>query len=195
MPNFISFCATAFIFLLFPAIGAQNIASKEELTSIYEHHRSVSSDINEHLTLLKQLSKECASVVEISKRSVGATWALLMGLAESAAPERSYLEIELSPPVLEKLYLSKKLAHENGISFRFVQENDLFIDLKERADLLFLDATHTYCHLTYELEKFAPKINKYIIMHDTSPPWGYTDDSEYQGNYSEYPASIDRTKK
>lgn len=171
------------------------MASKEELTNLYEHYRTVPSDIYEHLTVLKQLAKECGSVVEIGKRSVGSTWALLNGLAESSEAERTYLEIEVFPPVLEKLYLSKKLAYENNISFQFIEGNDLHLDLKDRADLLFIDGTHTYCHVTYELEKFAPKINKYIVMHDTNLPWGYQNDIEYQGDYSEYPEAIDRTKK
>jgi len=174
---------------------AQNVNDKEDLMNLYELHRSTPSDINQHLTVLKQLAKECSSVIEIGKRSVGSTWALLAGLAESEAPKRSYLEIEVFHPVIEKVYLSKRLASENGISFQFVHENDFFTELKERADLLFIDSTHTYCHLTYELEKFSPSINKYIVMHDTNLPWGYENDVEYVGDYSEYPQSIDRTKK
>ena len=30
---------------------------------------------------------------------------------------------------------------------------------------------HTYCHLSYELDTFSPKVRKYIAMHDTSEPW------------------------
>lgn len=32
-------------------------------------------------------------------------------------------------------------------------------------------------------------------MHDTSAPWGDRDDTEYHGDYSEYPASFDRNKR
>ena len=63
------------------------------------------------------------------------------------------------------------------------------------AEMLFIDSLHTYCHLTYELEKFSPKISKVIAMHDTSEPWGDADDSDYRGDYSEYPLYIDRSKK
>jgi len=60
--------------------------------------------------------------------------------------------------------------------------------------LLFIDSLHTYCHLTYELEKFSPKVSKYIAMHDTS--WDPTiDDPAYYGDYSEYPPEYDRTKR
>jgi cephalosporin hydroxylase len=63
------------------------------------------------------------------------------------------------------------------------------------TDLLFIDSLHTYCHLTYELEKFSPHVRKYIAMHDTSEPWGTVDDTEYGGDYSEYPAAFDREKR
>jgi hypothetical protein len=169
---------------------------REELANIYQVYRTSPSDINEHLSALKSLACECSSIAEIGRRSSGSTWALLMGLAENENPKRKFVEVELSPSLmLEKLYLAKRLAHENGITFHFKQGNDLYFDLEENVDLLFIDSIHTYCHLTYELEKFSPKVNKYIVMHDTSPPWGYVNDSEYTGDYSEYPQEIDRTKK
>ena len=64
-----------------------------------------------------------------------------------------------------------------------------------QTDFLFIDSLHTYAHLTYELEKFSPHIAKYIAMHDTSDDWSYTDDTQYRGDYSEYPENIDRTKR
>jgi hypothetical protein len=63
------------------------------------------------------------------------------------------------------------------------------------VDMLFIDSLHTYCHLTCELEKFSPKVGKYIAMHDTSAPWGMMDDDQYHGDYSEYEPSFDRTKR
>ena len=69
------------------------------------------------------------------------------------------------------------------------------LDLEEPVEMLFIDGLHTYCHLTYQLMKFSPKVLKYIAMHDTSIPWGYVDDTDYQGDYSEYPPSFNRTKK
>ena len=34
--------------------------------------------------------------------------------------------------------------------------------------MVFIDTWHIYCHLKRELAKFAPVVNKYIIMHDTT---------------------------
>jgi hypothetical protein len=38
----------------------------------------------------------------------------------------------------------------------------------ESIDLLFIDSWHVYGCVKRELEKFAPKTNKYIVLHDTT---------------------------
>ena len=90
--------------------------------------------------------------------------------------------------------MAYNLAQENGIDFSFWAANDMQIDLPP-VDMLFIDSLHTYCHLTYELEAFSSKVQKYLCFHDTSDPWGNRDDDAYWGNYSEYPSWIDRTKR
>lgn len=172
-----------------------NITAKEELTNIYDSYRQYPTNLVEHQPVLRQLAKECTSVVELGRGSAGSTWALLTGLSESSAPSRSFLEIEANQPSLEKLYLSKRLAYENGIDFRFIKANDITIKLERPVDMIFIDTIHTYSHLTCELENFSPMVNKYIVIHNTSPPWGYRNDPEYKGDYSEYPSSISRTKE
>lgn len=164
------------------------------LQEMYHHHCNAWSDIYEHLPVLYQLAKECSSVTEIGIRSIVSTWGVLQGLSENPYFERTYIGIDLSAPPLDRLNLAKELAKRNNIFFKFVQANDMQIEL-EPTDMLFIDSLHTYCHLTYELEKFSGQVKKYICMHDTSPPWGYVDDTEYHGDYSEYPASFDKTKR
>lgn len=166
----------------------------QELEKQYQFHRDLPSDINEHLPTLKELARKCSSAIEIGIRGIVSSWAVLQGLSESSCPNRSYIGIDIDPPKEEKLSLLKKLSHAHGIKFFFIQGNDMEVDI-EPADLLFIDSLHTYCHLTYELEKFSPKIRKYIALHDTSAPWGDCDDDHYFGNYSEYPSHYDRTKK
>jgi len=184
------------IIILLSALTAQLYAmnSSEELKREYKIHCIEPSDINEHLPCLRQLASDCSSVIEIGIREVVSTWGLLQGLSESSHPLRSYLGIDLNFPSINTLFLADRLAESNGISFRFLQANDFDIEL-EPADLLFIDSWHTYCHLTYELEKFSPKIRKWIAMHDTSEPWGDTDEPFYQGFIPEYPPHIDRTKR
>ena len=137
---------------------------------------------------------KCSSVVEIGLRSIVSTWGILQGLADNTAQHKTYLGIDLPVPPEENLEEARRIALGSGIDFQFLQANDMTIDLAP-ADMLFIDSLHTYCHLTYELEKFSPVIKEYIAMHDTSDPWGTLDDTEYKGNYSEYPAEYDRNKR
>jgi len=174
-------------------LHAGNI-DKEHLKQTYHYHCNTPSDINEHIPVLRYLSSQCSSVIELGVRHMVSTWGILQGLSESTSPHRSYLGIDLMYPPEQKFELAKKLTENNGISFDFLIANDMDIDI-EPVDMLFIDTLHTYCHLTYELEKFCGKVRKYIAMHDTSEPWGNRDADDYFGNYSEYPAHYDRNKR
>jgi hypothetical protein len=171
-----------------------SISCEIELRTRHEFHATYPSDINEHLPLLRELARQCSSVTEIGGRGMVSTWSILQGLSESLHPKRSYYGIGFECPSRENLVLAKALAEANGTSFQYINENDMKLDI-EPVDMLFIDSLHTYAHLTYELEKFSPKVNMYIALHDTSEPWGDRDDTEYHGDYSEYPKEIDRTKK
>jgi hypothetical protein len=168
--------------------------AKLELTYHYEIASRTPSDINEHLFVLRSLAKECSSVVEIGLRTMVSSWGILMGLSESQSASRSYLGIDIAPPPVGILHIASRLAEANGISFNFVQANDMDIDIAP-TEMLFIDSLHTYCHLTYELEKFSSKVSKYIAMHDTSDPWGNKNDGSYHGNYSEYPRTYNCAKQ
>lgn len=167
------------------------------INKIYNYYAGLTPrdcDIGEHLPLLKQLASECPYVTEIGLGLVISTWAILQGLTENPSFYRFYVGIDIAQPPIDNMALAQSEAEKNGISFRFQRANDLYIDI-EPTDLLFIDSMHTYCHLTYELETFSPKVRKYIAMHDTSEPWGDRNDGEYTGNYSEYPAHYSRRKK
>lgn len=168
-------------------------SSSTELTGIYEHHCRAVSDIYEHIPILRQLASECSSVVEIGIRTMVSSWGVLLGLTESKAESKLYIGIDLAMPPAHNLHTAKRLAEAHQIQFNFWQANDMSINIPV-IDMLFIDSLHTYCHLTYELEKFSPNVRKYITLHDTSDPWGNVDEP-YSGNYSEYPAHIDRTKR
>jgi len=187
-------CLSLFFSIFSHPVFGEDLKAQRELKAQYEYSWQTPSDINEHLPLLRQLASECSSVVEVGMREMVSSWGLLMGLSESPYENRSYLGFDLEYPPLKTLQLAQKLAQRNGIAFHFSQKNDMIVDVIE-ADLLFIDSLHTYCHLTYELEKFSSTINKYIALHDTSEPWGDQDDTEYHGDYSEYPADINRTKR
>ena len=183
--GFAAVCSTAF---------SAHPSAQAILHQHYEKACSIPSDINEHVPVLRALAKECSSVVEIGLRTMVSSWGILQGLSENPSSYRSYLGIDINSPPPRILHAAKKLAELNELSFDFWQANDMDIDI-EPAEMLFIDSLHTYAHLTYELEKFSPKISKYIAMHDTSAPWGNRDDDEYLGNFSEYPLEYDREKR
>lgn len=193
-PNFKFLCAYLLVFLACISVCAENNDAQLELRQRYERACHEPSDINEHVPILYSLARECSSVVEIGLRTMVSSWGILQGLSENPSSSRSYLGIDIDRPPAEILSASRRLAAQNGIVFRFLQANDMRVDI-EPAQMLFIDSLHTYCHLTYELEKFSPKIGKYIAMHDTSFPWGNLDDSSYIGNCSEYPPEYDRSKR
>ncbi len=189
-----------FIFLFCFQLNASELTEKfpnPTLQQLYGHFASLPvklCDIGEHMPLLKKLAAECPTVTEIGLGLVISTWGILEGLAENPAPTRSYIGIDIAIPNADSLNLARRLAEAQGISFTFRHGNDLTLDI-EPTDLLFIDSMHTYCHLSYELDTFSPKVRKYIAMHDTSEPWGNRDDAEYCGNRSEYPPHYDRGKR
>lgn len=167
---------------------------RSRLQEIYESECRNTSDINEHLPVLRQLANECSSVVEIGVRTIVSTWGIILGISENSYLEKTYVGIDLEYPPSDRLQLIKQLAVDNGVDFTFWRINDMHIAI-EPTDLLFIDSLHTYCHLTYELETLSPNVSKYICMPGTSEPWGDRDDSEYHGNYAEYPSWYNKTKR
>jgi len=189
------FIILAFLFSAFSsALHGVDFVEQLELKHQYERASNEPSDINEHLFALRFLAMQCSSVMEIGVRTMVSSWGVLQGLSESPSASRSYLGIDIDSPPPATLNLAKRLAAGNGISFDFWQANDMHVDIGP-TDMLFIDTLHTYCHLTYELEKFSPKVNQYIAIHDTSPTWGDIDCTSYLGDYSEYPPEYDRTKR
>lgn len=171
-----------------------SVSARDQLYDQYEYICHCPSDIQKHIPRLRNLSLECSSVVEIGIRSMVSSWGILQGLSENSYKSCRYIGIDIATPPLDSLNLARKLAKANGINYSFWKKNDMNVDIPI-VDLLFIDSLHTYCHLTYELEKFSPKVRKYIAMHDTSQPWENLDDFEYRGDRSEYPAFIDRNKR
>lgn len=183
-----------FVFTICAQFVQANQFAQVHLRNIYISHCNQKSDINEHIPVLKDLARQCKSVIEIGIRSMVSTWGVLQGLAEQNNEDCNYLGIDLDMPPTDKFNTARSLCNQLGIKFDFWQANDMTIQIPE-TDLLFIDSLHTYCHLTYELEAFAPNTRMYIALHDTSEPWGEIDDTSYHGDYSEYPAHYDRNKK
>jgi hypothetical protein len=154
------------------------------------------SDISEHLPVLRDRTRECGAVVHLGASNLVATWALLAGLSQSSASQKSYIGLDVrecaDPLNFKVLHLC---AQHHDIGFGFIVDKNEF-KMKPECDLLFIDALHTYPHLTAELEHFHHKVAKYIIMHDTSAPWGHQDEAITTSEQrKQYPVCVDYRKQ
>lgn len=194
MKKNILFLSLLFSYNIYTSDASLLANAKLQLLQMYNEKCSIPTDIYEHIPVLRKLASECSTVIEIGLGGIISTWGIIQGLADNPTERRSYLGIDIVYPPAPQFTHVKSLAEANDISFEFWRANDVEIDIRP-TEFLFIDSLHTYCHLMTELEKFSPKVTKYIALHDTSEPWGDRDDNEYHGNYSEYPAHFDRNKR
>jgi hypothetical protein len=123
------------------------------------------SDIFEHLTTLNKYSSECESVLELGVRKCVSSWALGLGLLENRMTKKLMIMNDITVCDISKIDIAAK---EAGLTLKSVWKNNLELELDEDIDLTFIDTWHVYGQLKRELERFAPRTRKYIIMHDTT---------------------------
>ena len=143
------------------------------LKQIYEELCNTPSDINEHLPTLKKYSEECDHITEMGVRTIVSTYAFL-----STKP-KSLTSIDILHPNTYNgdLGMVEVLAIDNDINFNFMLGNTLDVTI-EQTDLLFIDTWHAYEQLKNELKRHNKKVNKYIILHDTTL-FEYKDEDTY----------------
>ncbi len=126
------------------------------------------SDIYQHLPLLWQYSTECYKILECGVRTPTSTWAFVQGLIDNSNKNKTLVSVDLNTCPGEN-YINE-VCQRGGVSFTFIKENDLKLDLKKlgKFDMTFIDTWHIYGHLKRELEYFCDNTNKYIILHDTT---------------------------
>jgi cephalosporin hydroxylase len=127
-----------------------------QLDEWYEQVWKTPSDINEHTPTLRDYASRSESVVEFGGRRGVTTVALLAG-----RPKR--LTSYDQSPGNEINGLQQRA---NGTDFRFVQGDSLYTEI-EPCDLLFIDTKHTANQMYAELSRHAPKVRRWIVMHDT----------------------------
>jgi len=120
------------------------------------------SDINEHLIVLRYYADQCQHVTELGVRKGVSTWAFL----SSMCPMVVSVDVNHPDDFGGSLQEMREASVEAGKDFEFILADDLDIEIVE-TDLLFVDALHTYKHITKELELHADKARKYLIFHDT----------------------------
>jgi hypothetical protein len=146
----------------------------ETLEQKYHSLIQTPSDINEHLSTLKKYADECDHITEMGVRWIVSTYAFLMG------KPKTLISIDIQSPDTWNASLTpvQVYALEEDIAFNFILGNTLEIDI-EQTDLLFIDTWHAYKQLKGELERHHSKVNKYIILHDTSN-FEFKDEDSYE---------------
>jgi hypothetical protein len=114
------------------------------------------SDLNEHVPALKDLAGQCRHVTALGGRHGVSTVALLAG-----QPERLFVVDAGVPPEADAL---RRMAGKTSLHFK--AGNSLGTDIED-TDFLFIDTTHTADHLYQELRRHAPKVRRWIALHDT----------------------------
>tara|TARA_R110000822_G_scaffold257586_1_gene383135 strand:- start:505 stop:1167 length:663 start_codon:yes stop_codon:yes gene_type:complete len=159
----------------------KNLNAENELQYQYELVCKKNNDMTPYGPILHYIGTNVSSVIEmgIGPLSLGlnSTWCLLQGLYESPfTGDKKFISYDiLEDPININIYDAQKVAIELGIDFKFMiaDSGTVIID---KADLLFIDTEHTYQHLIKELRLHSPKIEKYILIHDTSAPYGNWED-------------------
>lgn len=116
-------------------------------------------DINEHMPTLRRLGSVCLHVTEMGTR-YGAS---LLALLHCGARRVVAYDLHV-PPTIGRLWTFAAAA---GVDFRFVRGNTLEETI-EPTELLLIDTFHTYGQLRVELERHAPRVLRYIALHDTA---------------------------
>jgi len=135
------------------------------ITNNFNNQVKHSSDINEHLEALRDLSSQCNHITEMGVRYLVSTWAFLEGLPTGG----TLISIDYKHPSFYNGDITnvEKGANEKGIHFGFFEADTLLVDIQP-TDMLFLDTDHTYRQVKGELARHADKVNKYIAFHDTT---------------------------
>lgn len=127
--------------------------------------RQTSSDINQHLPMLRFLAHRCNSVIELGTRGGVSTGALMCGLMNREHKETTLTCVDINPTCDNTT--RRRQCAQIGIQYSFKHGSSLDVDIEE-VDLVFIDTFHVYGQLIRELRRFAPHCRKFIAMHDTT---------------------------
>lgn len=137
----------------------------EQIKQTYTFLSKTPSDINQHLPVLFKYAKECESIIETGVRGCVSSWAFVFGLLCNEKNKKKIFLNDITKCEINKLL---EAANNTTVEIKYEWKNNLELNLEENYDLLFIDTWHVYGQLKRELNKFAPYINKYIILHDTT---------------------------
>lgn len=150
--------------------GFLNYQFRRKPTNIEEEYKVVcnsETDINQHLPILREYAEKCDTITELGVRYGQSTIAFM---ASKPKLLTSY-DVGWST----RMDFLNIIAKENNINFKLIIQNPTDTlnnqSLIQLTDLLFIDSIHHEYQCSEELRLHSPKVNKYIIFHDTTTFW------------------------
>lgn len=132
---------------------SQSVLLPEKIEDIYETTLKVERDFNRHMPKLRELADSCAHVTDLSIRQES-----FIALVASKAPTIVSYSNEHNP-------LTDRCADLREMK-RIPALPHNITDIAP-TDLLFLNTTHNYDQVYKELTTLSPKVNHYIVLHNT----------------------------
>ena len=129
------------------------LTNRDAIEKQYQKYCSHGDGIEKHLPYLRTIAKDkvvCELGVHIGRSST----AFLL-----AADKLTSVDKEMTNA-------SRQLKEWAGDEWHFMIDDTRFVNLP-LCDLLFIDTTHNFEHLTQELKKHEKVATKYMVFHDT----------------------------
>jgi hypothetical protein len=129
------------------------------------------NDINEHLNTIANYVKEGDSVLGICWQGTQIFWTLAHGLLSNKSNDNKKTLLYNNIIKFDIEEFTNVTRHLKNLSVAFSSEEFFQYELPEdisTVDSTVIDSWHVYGCIKRELDKYAPKTNKYIIMHDTT---------------------------
>ena len=137
-----------------------------KLEQTFKYYCGQNCDINLHLPVLSRMASTCSSINSLSySYSSNVIWAFLYGLSKTQTTNPKSLMC-VAPVHYKDTEHLQQISQLLNVTLTFKRCNKIQTQLSD-VDLTFIDTWHVYAHLKRELETYAPKTQKYIILHDT----------------------------
>lgn len=171
-------------------LGMSLPADLDSFQTVAMHIQTIPRDLDKHGPKLIQLASECNTIAEFTKRRESTAF-LLAGVTRKTRcnPEKcdkascgtgcKSKEFNNTPALLISYQeerdsllddLKTTQARDNGRPVRYFDipvSHEVVHPLEDQVDMVFIDTRHTGDRAKAELEMYAPKVNKYIVFHDT----------------------------
>lgn len=151
---------------------------KRTLEEVYEHHRNIKRDLEQHFPLMRELASNCDHVTLFGKRKE-ADIAFAMGLVDRHLAQRDTVprmvshNLEKDTVLLELDALLMGLPNVRANTPHLVEYHRDDKDsiqvpaLDEETDALWIDTVHHADRLRGELAKYLPKVRRYVFLRGT----------------------------